>query len=69
MSFDMRLTSGSVCGRCSWWEGSRQLDGANNLCLENKEGRCGNQRAYGGAYPVLSMYQSCPEFELWNRLR
>lgn len=69
MSFDMALSTGNKCGRCSWWEGAREIDAANNLRLENKDGRCGNPRAYGGGHPMLSMHGSCSEFELWNRLR
>lgn len=69
MSYDMRIESGDKCGRCSWWEGSRMIDGANNLCLENRDGRCSNPQSWGGGKPQTSMHQGCSNFELWNRLR
>ena len=69
MACDTTLSTGEKCGRCSWWEGERKIDGANNLWLENSNARCANPRAYGGSHPATSMHTSCPEFELWNRLR
>ena len=59
------------CGRCSWWDGSRRItDGAHNLVIESKEGRCANSKATPGMANCKTEFISgCHAFEVWNRLR
>lgn len=58
------------CGRCSWWGGTRHIDGANNLVIDSKEGYCSNPKATPGmARCNTEFIWGCSAFEVWNRLR
>lgn len=63
-SKDMKL-----CGTCSYWDGVRKLDGANNLYVEtNGNGRCANPHSFAKNTQIMKN-SSCQEFEVWCRLK
>ncbi len=69
MSYSLPNNS-EKCGRCSWWEGNRTIDGANNLVIESLEGHCSNSNATSGMARCNTQFiWECPAFEVWNRLR
>jgi hypothetical protein len=46
------------------------VDGAKNLVIESREGRCENQNATPGMSKCNTEFiWECPVFEVWNRLR
>lgn len=58
------------CGRCAWWEGTRTIDGANNLLIDSNMGRCANPKATPGMSRCETQFiWGRPAFETWNRLR